>query len=233
MKVAIRARIIEIMSSLQGEGFTLGERQIFIRFAGCNFRCSYCDTRNSWDEEALREYTVDSTLNEIEKLNRDIKHKRIAITGGEPLLQVEFLNLLLPELRSLGFEILLETNGYLVDELSRVIELCDIVSMDIKFYSQCAIDTLPQHIKFLKVAGEKAYMKLVIDDTVNFIEVQEYIEILEKDFSKIPLVIQPATVNGMIMTNRNKEIFDIYCSLRTRFNDVRIIPQHHIIWGIR
>ena len=41
------APIIEIFSSIQGEGLLIGERQIFVRFAGCNLDCTYCDTKNS------------------------------------------------------------------------------------------------------------------------------------------------------------------------------------------
>ena len=58
----MKARIMEVFSSLQGEGVRLGERQIFVRFGGCNLQCDYCDEPDTipigsgklWDRELLR-----------------------------------------------------------------------------------------------------------------------------------------------------------------------------------
>ena len=48
----MKAPIIEIFSSFQGEGLLIGERQIFVRFAGCNLNCNYCDTNDSKSEKS-------------------------------------------------------------------------------------------------------------------------------------------------------------------------------------
>ena len=62
----MKAPIIEIFSSFQGEGLLIGERQIFVRFAGCNLDCNYCDTKNSKSESSGKLMSVEEVCSEIE-----------------------------------------------------------------------------------------------------------------------------------------------------------------------
>ena len=126
------AAILEVFSSIQGEGPYAGERQIFIRFAGCNLNCAYCDTTKK--RHALKLAVKDIIL-KIRKLNKKVKHRTISLTGGEPLLHTEFLEKLLPELKSRGYKIYLETNATLPRALKRVLRYIDYVCADIKLPS--------------------------------------------------------------------------------------------------
>ena len=76
--------IIEKFLSIDGEGPTAGELATFIRFQGCNLRCSWCDTKYSWAKEDITE-----KLNayEIYKYIKNNKVKNVTLTGGEPLIQ--------------------------------------------------------------------------------------------------------------------------------------------------
>ena len=85
--------IIEIFSSIQGEGSHMGEPSTFIRTAGCNLRCPGCDSKYSWNKGT--EMTVDEILREVKKYPT----KNIVITGGEPTIQPNALDLCL-ELKS-------------------------------------------------------------------------------------------------------------------------------------
>ena len=78
-------KISEIFSSIQGEGIYAGERQVFARFAECNLRCSYCDTKF----DSYREYTPGELLSEIASFGKGFHS--VSFTGGEPLLQKDFL----------------------------------------------------------------------------------------------------------------------------------------------
>ncbi|MCG8542440.1 MAG: radical SAM protein [Clostridia bacterium] len=95
-------KVNEIFLSIQGEGMSTGYPTVFVRFTGCNLRCSYCDTKYSYNDGIHME--PEDIYSEIKKY----KYKRVCITGGEPLLQREihrFLSLLK------GFEVNIETNG--------------------------------------------------------------------------------------------------------------------------
>jgi 7-carboxy-7-deazaguanine synthase len=113
------AQLVEIFSSFQGEGVYVGQRQVFVRFAGCNLSCQYCDTPSAL--EVPKQFKVEKTpgrhdleihdnpatleqvLASIDLLskNKEINHS-VCLTGGEPLLQVDFLKILLPDLNTRG-----------------------------------------------------------------------------------------------------------------------------------
>lgn len=97
-------QICEIFYSLQGESTYAGLPCIFIRLAGCNLRCDYCDTPQSLAEG--HEYTLDQILEEIQVYPA----KLVEITGGEPLIQPDCIELT-ERLEQAGFTILMETNG--------------------------------------------------------------------------------------------------------------------------
>ena len=87
----MKAPIIEIFSSFQGEGLLIGQRQIFVRFAGCNLNCNYCDTQDSKSEKSGKLMTPKEVVEEINNvLTPDCK--TISFTGGEPSLYPEFIN---------------------------------------------------------------------------------------------------------------------------------------------
>ncbi len=99
-------RVSEIFFSLQGESTFAGLPCVFVRLAGCNLRCSYCDTRYAWEEgEPL-------SREEIAKRAAAYPSRLLEITGGEPLLQAETPALVV-DLADRGWEVLVETNGSL------------------------------------------------------------------------------------------------------------------------
>ncbi|MDY6915206.1 MAG: radical SAM protein [Candidatus Cloacimonadota bacterium] len=100
-------KLAEIFCSLQGESTWAGLPCIFIRLAGCNLRCSYCDTKYAYIEKF--KMSSDEVLDEIKKYS---PIKLVEITGGEPLLQKGIYELC-DKLHNQNYKILLETNGSL------------------------------------------------------------------------------------------------------------------------
>lgn len=94
-------RVNDIFYSLQGEGHNTGRAAVFIRFAGCNLRCSFCDT----EFDTYREMTAEEIVAAISTYPA----RFVVLTGGEPTLQVDeaFVDLL----HQHGFEVAMESNG--------------------------------------------------------------------------------------------------------------------------
>jgi 7-carboxy-7-deazaguanine synthase len=105
----------EIFPSIQGEGPSRGLPSVFLRLALCNLRCSWCDTRYTWDWERydrrteIVEMDPGSVVREIERFG----HRNVVITGGEPLLQQRVLVPLAVALKRSGRRLEVETNGTL------------------------------------------------------------------------------------------------------------------------
>ena len=98
----------EIFCSLQGESTFIGLPCVFVRLAGCNLNCCYCDTGYAKTLDGSKKVTVE----EIVKLVCDFKVPLVELTGGEPLLQKE-TSKLLRHLLELDSTVLVETNGSL------------------------------------------------------------------------------------------------------------------------
>jgi len=116
-------KIIEIFTSLQGEGSTSGYPTIFVRLGGCNLSCSYCDTPDS------RKGGEEFSVSEVFDLVMRQSPVYVCITGGEPLLQLEEVSDLAGRLSTAGKTVSIETNGTLpFDSLFSSSVIC----MDVK-----------------------------------------------------------------------------------------------------
>lgn len=99
-------KIVEIFSSIDGEGIRAGQLCTFIRTFSCNCRCVYCDSMYALEGTEFTEMSVPDI---IEKCIR-LKNKCITLTGGEPLIHKD-VDVLISELLKEGFEVNIETNG--------------------------------------------------------------------------------------------------------------------------
>jgi 7-carboxy-7-deazaguanine synthase len=99
-------KVSEIFYSIQGEGINVGKPAVFVRLQGCNLRCSFCDSKYTWNPKEGREMSKDEVVKEIKKF----KCNHVVWTGGEPSLQIsEIEDIVLFKLFDYTHEI--ETNG--------------------------------------------------------------------------------------------------------------------------
>ena len=108
--------LVEDFLSIDGEGSRAGEPTIFIRFAGCNLNCCYCDSKYSWDKSNATPYTLDDIIKDVHYLSNDWV-KNVTITGGEPLLN-EDVDALIFTLCQLGYNVNVETNGTIIPRIN-------------------------------------------------------------------------------------------------------------------
>lgn len=233
--------------SVQGEGIYTGVMQVFVRLSGCGFSCSYCDTEAA--KERVESCTCRMPGGAIELENPVSPEAAatltlslaampgthsISITGGEPLEQPEFLTDFLELVRRGGLPLYLETNGLDTAGLESILSLVDIISLDIKLPSLCGGDNVfPAYRETLKVAIEKAlFCKIVIAGGTDKEEFKEAVTLIAELDSGIPLVIQPATPAGACIPPDPQLLLDLAAMAAPLLEDVRIIPQCHLMLGL-
>jgi len=264
--------VVEIFSGIQGEGIHVGRRQIFVRLAGCNLVCDYCDQpeARTAPAQALIERAAPSTmlraaLSKVERAagRRDFisvrnplgvetcarailrldrprgLHHSVSLTGGEPLMQEDFLAALLPVLRRAGLRIFLETNGTRPAEFRALRHLVDIVSMDFKLRSATG-RAMPAkaHAEFLRLAaggGREVCVKAVVSSRTTGREIARAARLIAAVKRAVPLVIQPVTRLGekTPAPPDPARLLELQTAAAKVLPDVRVIPQTHKIIGQR
>jgi 7-carboxy-7-deazaguanine synthase len=237
----------EVFASIQGEGIYCGQRQTFVRLAGCNLSCDYCDTRAARDPNprscriemaagtgGFRDLPNPVGTQDVVDACRELGADIISITGGEPLGQIVFLDALMLELKASDFTVHLETNGTLWQELRRVIDCADVVAMDFKLPSASGqSDLWESHARFLKIAyasEAEVFVKAIVCGVTPEEEIRGCAELIAKVDRHIPLVIQPvwgsADVSGL-------HLMKLQDAALEWLDDVRVIPQCHKFLGVR
>jgi len=206
----IRIVMNEIFYSIQGEGADAGLPTIFIRLAGCNLRCSYCDTKYAF--YGGKEMSIEEIMTEIKKW----RCKRVCITGGEPLLQEGIYELVDILLRN-DYEVSVETNGSI--SIEKLIDKNVIIKMDIKLPSSRMHEKM--RMENIGLLRNKDELKFVIGNKRDY----EYAkEILQEYKPYCQVIMQP--VWKKIDTTKLAEWI-----LKDGI-DVRLsIQLHKILWG--
>ena len=211
--------IMEKFISINGEGTRAGELAVFVRFTGCNLRCSYCDTM--WANEPGCPYEEMSPAQICEYV-RSTGIKNVTLTGGEPLLQKDMDKLISLLISECGVRVEIETNGAV--DLRPFAELPEgrpLFTMDYKLPSSGYED---------RMIAEN-FSVLEKEDTVKFVsgsraDLERAGEIIEKYGLLDRCHVYFSPVFGRIGP---AEIVDFM--LNKRMNKARIqIQMHKVIW---
>ena len=236
--------VTEIFSSIQGEGPYVGVRQIFLRLPKCNLRCPYCDTETKVPQQVRIEKVpgtrLFSTLENPVPLNQLINllqtfdfsiHHSLSVTGGEPLLWADELQVLLPLIKEEGLNIYLETNGTLPDQLLQILPVVDVISMDIKlpFDHKTYWDV---HETFLRYSTQKeVFVKLVVNQNTPLKDLQQACDLIARVDPSILTILQPVTPVQGIQSPKPKQLLEWQSLLLEKLSNVRVIPQTHVFIG--
>lgn len=210
-------KVVETFVSINGEGTRAGELAVFIRFHGCNLRCSYCDTM--WANEPECPYE-EWTPEQIVSYVKSTGVKNVTLTGGEPLLQKEMTQLLELFAKQETFRVEIETNGA-IDLLPFCGENRPFFTMDYKLPSSGCEDKMCTH----------NFSLLKKEDTVKFVvgnitdleqagqRIQQYhlTKVCHVYFSPVFGSIEPAEIVDYMREHN--------------INDARLqIQMHKVIW---
>ncbi len=147
--------VAEKFVSLNGEGIRAGELAVFIRFQGCNLRCSFCDTQWANDKDTP---TDSMTTQELVAYVQSTGIRNVTLTGGEPLLQPH-IDELITALGALGYRVEIETNGSVSLNRFAALSFRPSFTMDYKL----PISEMEQHMH------TENFQLLHAKDTVKFV----------------------------------------------------------------
>jgi organic radical activating enzyme len=251
--------LVEVFSSVQGEGPELGTSTLFVRFAECDLRCSWCDTPGSWlrgarcrieTERGSASFTqhenplgAGALLAALERLEL-ARHRWLSLTGGEPLLQPEAVAELARAVRGRGPGVWLETHGLHAGALAGVLPFVDCVSMDWKLASDVRRASEPKHERpeafhaaheaFLAVAARapRVVVKLVVTPASEDAELDEAYERIARTHPGACVVLQPVTPFARVTERPSAaRLLALARRAEARLPDVRVIPQLHPLLG--
>ncbi len=125
-----RIHSFESMGAVDGPGL-----RYIIFMQGCHLKCKYCQNRDTWNVKGGQEYEVDEIIEKIMRVKNYITPDGgVTVSGGEPLLQADFLIELFKKLKAKGIHTCIDTSGNLpiTDKIKELIELTDLFLLDIK-----------------------------------------------------------------------------------------------------
>ena len=244
------ANVSELFVSFQGEGVHAGRRQVFVRFAGCPLRCRWCDTPDSLlpvaecrvlgadgERRLANPFSAEALEAEVGALRASSPPLHaMAVTGGEPLAQVEFLVAWLQDRRD-DLPVLLETAGILPSRLERVLPYVAIVSLDFKCPSntgeRARWDEHEACLRLAVAAGRDVYVKMPVDEATDPEEVEQGARLAAAAGPGAPLFLTPLTAPEGTALQIGASTLERLHALASRHHaDVRVLPQLHKVLGI-
>ncbi|MEM0492808.1 MAG: radical SAM protein [Candidatus Thermoplasmatota archaeon] len=195
LTIVLLMLVNEIFYSIQGEGSWMGLPNIFIRLTGCNLRCLFCDTTYAYDQGF--EMSIDEIIKEVERY----PYRFICITGGEPLIQQETLELI-DNLVAKGYTICIETNGS-ISVKPLVSKQRVMISLDVK----CPSSNMHKNMNLYNISLMRSsdQLKFVIKDRVDYDYAKKIINAYRPScnifFQPVYRILDPQVLSGWILSD--------------------------------
>lgn len=232
--------VLEIFGpTIQGEGAVIGKKTVFIRTAGCDYQCSWCDSAYTWDgsgKNDIQMLTCAEILAELEKIGfKNFKH--VTISGGNPALIKQIADLI-DALHKLNLKVALETQGSVWQDW--MLEVDDLTispkppSSGMKTDLTCLHDIIERLAK--RVNNDHVSLKVVIFNEIDL----SYAKAIHRKFSDIPFFLQVG--NSDLSVEKAEELAVVLLQKLAwlvdkvvtdpDLNEVRVLPQlHALLWG--
>jgi 7-carboxy-7-deazaguanine synthase len=233
--------ILEVFSSINGEGISAGYPQLFIRVFGCNAFCTVCDTNyasNKREQKYLKENNKEGykviSLDELCYLIKESPLNEVCLTGGEITLYKDKTACLIAYIRGLGKKVVLQTNGICYDPI--IYGLSNVIALDLKTFTMCPTYPIEQVYKNIKFLKSKDEIKTLVSNEQDW----EFAKKINQKIREIKCthIIQPLDlVNYKESKIREQKYFEktrwlVEKILKTELFNVRLSLQlHKLVWG--
>ncbi|MGB8452842.1 MAG: putative 7-carboxy-7-deazaguanine synthase QueE [Anaerocolumna sp.] len=211
-------KVVEKFVSINGEGVLMGQLAVFIRFQGCNLNCSYCDT--AWANKDNAAYTP-MTEHQIYSYIKETGVKNVTLTGGEPLLHPNVIQLLQMLAKDNDLHVEIETNGSI--DISTFIKISNPPAFTMDYKLPGSLMEAKMLVSNFKLITKKDTVKFVVGSIVDFNRAKEIITVHEL-ITKCHVYI--STVFGRISL---KEVVE-YMKKNTMNGVALQLQMHKMIW---
>ncbi|MBD1380393.1 7-carboxy-7-deazaguanine synthase QueE [Metabacillus arenae] len=236
----IKLPVLEIFGpTIQGEGMVIGRKTMFVRTAGCDYSCSWCDSAFTWDgsaKEDIIQMSPEEIWNKLEEIGGDY-FSHVTISGGNPAL-LKNLDQLISILKEKNKKVAIETQGSRYQEWFVEIDDLTISPKPPSSQMKTNFEMLDTIFESLSKANRLSHvsLKVVIFDEADL----DYAAFVHKRYPSIPFYLQ---VGNEDVDESNDQ--KLVSKLLTRyewliekvtnakeFNNARVLPQlHTLVWG--
>ncbi|TXC91511.1 7-carboxy-7-deazaguanine synthase QueE [Metabacillus litoralis] len=232
--------VLEVFGpTIQGEGMVIGQKTMFVRTAGCDYSCSWCDSAFTWDGSAkddIRQLTADDIWSELIQLGGD-RFSHVTISGGNPALLTNLFELV-SLLKQNGKKIAIETQGSKYQEWLNDIDDLTISPKPPSSGMKTDFDKLDEIIEKVSLHNQENLisLKVVVFDLNDL----AYAKKVHLRYPSIPFYLQVGNedVSKSDTTELAQTLLTKYEWLIEQviedsdLNDVRVLPQlHTLVWG--
>ncbi|KKI93909.1 7-carboxy-7-deazaguanine synthase [Bacillus sp. SA1-12] len=232
--------VLEVFGpTIQGEGMVIGQKTMFVRTAGCDYSCSWCDSAFTWDGSAkdeIRQMTAEEIWSELKMLGGG-RFSHVTISGGNPALLTN-LHELITLLKENGKKVAIETQGSKYQEWLKEIDDLTISPKPPSSGMRTDFHKLDEIIYTLKNANKKQTisLKVVVFDQedlrfaksvhIRYPEISFYLQVGNED-------VYAFDTNRLVQSLLEKYEWLIDQVIAdSDLNDVRVLPQlHTLVWG--
>ena len=220
-------QVNEIFKSIQGEGPNFGKPAIFLRIAQCNLKCTWCDTKYTWDWENydFQKEVNEMTIDEIKGAILDLEINHLVITGGEPLLQQDDLADLLSFLKP-NFYVEIETNCTILPN-KMLTDLVDQWNVSPKTENSGNPLELYENNEcyYFFANQENCFFKYVVENEADIPEIKKFVTKYKIPEKRVQLMTQASTKEEIRI--REKSISEL-----AKSNNFAFSPRLHVaMWG--
>ncbi|WP_416825562.1 7-carboxy-7-deazaguanine synthase QueE [Ectobacillus polymachus] len=227
--------VLEIFGpTIQGEGMVVGQKTMFVRTAGCDYHCSWCDSAFTWDgsgKNHIQQMSAEEIWTELIRLGGN-RFSHVTLSGGNPVL-IPAIGELITILKQHQIRIAIETQGSKWQDW--LLEIDDITISPKPPSSQMETDFSSLDMIVERLKHRNMSLKVVVFDKNDFL----YARKIHEQYPDVPFFLQVGN-EDVHTENREALVFSLlkrYEWLVTQvmesdMNDVKVLPQlHALVWG--